>query len=189
MRRARLALVLLAAGCAAAPAQAAAPDRRLFVNGDSLVVGTRPYFPSVLPGWSIRTSATISRHAFEGPGILRSLGGSLPRVVAVSLGTNDDPRNTAGFRSAIRQTMAVAGPGRCVVWATIQRPPVAGTTYSAYNAILRAEGRRRPNLKVVRWRRLVAHHPEWLAEDGVHVNGAGYTARARAFARKIQRCP
>src|SRR5215213_8106292 len=87
---------------------------RLFVNGDSLAVGTQPYFPGALPGWSIRTSASISRHAFEGPGVLRSVG-SLPPYVAVSLGTNDDPRYTSGFRSAIRQTMAVVGADRCVV--------------------------------------------------------------------------
>ena len=138
MKHSLLVMTLLATLAVAAPA--AAQDRRLFVNGDSLAVGTEPYFPGALPGWSIRTSASISRHAFEGPGVLRSMGSALPPVIAVSLGTNDDPRHTAGFRNAIRQTMAVAGPSRCVVWATINRPPVAGTPYTAYNTLLREEG-------------------------------------------------
>jgi hypothetical protein len=184
MFRALLPIALLLACTAAAPAEA----KRLFVNGDSLAVGTQPYFPGALPGWSIRTSASISRHAFEGPGVLRATG-SLPPYVAVSLGTNDDPRHTSGFRSAIRQTMAVVGKDRCVVWATIRRPPVAGASYSGYNQVLKAEARARANLKVVRWRRMVDHHPEWLAGDGVHVSAAGYSARARAFAKKLRRCP
>ena len=180
-------MTLLAMLAVAAPA--AAQDQRLFVNGDSLAVGTEPYFPGALPGWSIRTSASISRHAFEGPGVLRSMGSALPRVIAVSLGTNDDPRHTAGFRNAIRQTMAVAGPSRCVVWATINRPPVAGTPYTANNTLLREEARQRPNLFVVRWRQLVRANPQWLAGDGVHVDAVGYRARSRAFARQIAKCP
>jgi hypothetical protein len=102
-----------------------ADAKSLFVNGDSLAVGTQPYFPGALPGWSVRTSASISRHAFEGPGVLRSAG-SLPRYLAISLGTNDDPRQASVFRSAIRETMAIAGPRRCVVWATVVRPGGGG---------------------------------------------------------------
>jgi hypothetical protein len=164
-----------------------ADAKSLFVNGDSLAVGTQPYFPGALPGWSVRTSASISRHAFEGPGVLRSAG-SLPRYLAMSLGTNDDPRQASVFRSAIRETMAIAGPRRCVVWATVVRPAVAGATYAGYNRVLRAQARKRPNLDVVHWRRLVRSHPEWLAGDGAHVNAEGYRARARAFARKLRRC-
>jgi hypothetical protein len=186
MRRVLVLCVLLAVVGTTAPAQAA---QRLFVDGDSLAVGTQPFFPEVLPGWSIRTSAIVGRHAFEGPGILRSMGSSLAPVVAVSLGTNDDPRNTGAFLSAIQQTLDVAGPSRCVVWATIQRPRVAGTPYTAYNTILRAEARRRPNLRVVRWRQLVRAHPEWLGPDRVHVDAVGYRARAQAFAEQIRRCP
>jgi lysophospholipase L1-like esterase len=180
---------LLVLACGAAPTVAAAERRSLFVNGDSLAVGTRPYLPGALPGWSIRTSASVSRHADEGAERLRSLGAALPRVIAVSLGTNDDPRDTATFARAIEDTMAIAGPDRCVVWATVRRPPVAGTSYRAYNRMLNAQARERPNLEVVRWDELVRAHPGWLAADGVHVNAAGYRARARAFARTIRRCP
>jgi hypothetical protein len=181
-------ILLSALVATACVSPAAANEHSLFVNGDSLAVGTQPYVPRALPGWTVRTSASISRHAFEGPGVLRAAG-VLPPVIAVSLGTNDDPHQVGGFLRAIRETMSVVGPSRCVVWATIRRPPVAGASYTGYNQALKAEARTRPNLKVVRWRKLVGQHREWLAADGVHVDAAGYSARAQAFARKIRRCP
>jgi hypothetical protein len=177
-------LICAATGAFAGTAQA----KGLFVNGDSLAVGTRPFFPSYIPHWNIRTSATISRHAFEGPSILRAAS-RLPRHIAMSLGTNDDPRNVGSFRSSVRATMAVAGSSRCVVWATIRRPPVAGATYGGYNRVLKSEAKRRRNMKVVHWNAMVLRHPEWVGPDGVHTDAAGYSARARAYVRKLRRCP
>ena len=160
----------------------------MFADGDSLAVGTAPYLPAALPGWRFKTSAAVSRHASEGARILRRRP-RLARYIAVSLGTNDDPRFTAGFRDAVRDVMAAAGKRRCVVWANIVRPPVAGTSYAGYNRVLREERDKRSNLKIVNWKAMVARHPEWLAADGVHVNAAGYRARARGYARALRRCP
>ena len=42
----------------------------------------------------------------------------------------------------------------------------------------RREDERRDNLRVLNWVRMVRRHPEWLADDGVHVSAAGYRARA-----------
>jgi lysophospholipase L1-like esterase len=160
----------------------------LLVNGDSLAEGTRPYIPQELPGWHVRQSTEVSRHASEGARVMRRYGSSLPRVIHVSLGTNDDPNDTGGFRSAVRAVMSVAGPKRCVVWANIRRPPYQGVSYRGYNRILASEDARRENLRVVNWVRMVRNHPEWLADDGVHVSAAGYRARARAVARSVREC-
>jgi lysophospholipase L1-like esterase len=180
------ALVLAAVLLAAAPA--AAQAERLFVNGDSLAVGARPYMPDALPRWRIATSASVGRHAREGPPVL-SARSRLPRHIAVSLGTNDDPRHTDAFRAAVEETMAIAGEGRCVVWANIVRPPVAGASYGGYNRVLREEAAEHGNLELVDWRTLVRRHPAWLTPDGVHVTADGYRGRARAFARALRRCP
>jgi lysophospholipase L1-like esterase len=158
------------------------------VNGDSLAVGTAPYLPGALPGWRVRQSTAISRHAYEGAGILRAYGSRLPRVIHVSLGTNDDPRDVAGFSSAIRAVMAAAGPERCVVWANVVRPPVAGASYAGYNRALARAGRARENLRVVDWARLVRENSHWLASDGVHVSAEGYRARARQVGESVRRC-
>ena len=185
MRRASvLALVLVLA----APATAGALSRRLLVNGDSLAVGTKPYLPRELDGWKVTQSATISRHAYEGADVMRSYGRSLPRVIHVSLGTNDDPRTVGAFRAAIRDVMKVAGARRCVVWTNIVRPPVAGASYAGYNHALAAESRPRANLRVVNWARMARRNPQWFGSDGVHVTAEGYQARARAIATSVRRC-
>lgn len=181
------ALVLAALLAATAAAPASAKQRWLFVNGDSLAVGTEPYMPEALPGWRFRTSAAISRHAYEGDDILRSRP-RLARHVAVSLGTNDDPRQTGAFRDAIEDVMDVVGERRCVVWANIVRPPVAGASYAGYNRVLREARDDHPNLRIVDWKRLTDSHPEWLAGDGVHVSAAGYRGRALAYGRAVKRC-
>jgi lysophospholipase L1-like esterase len=170
------------------PASAEALSRRLLVNGDSLAVGTSPYLPGELARWKVIQSTAISRHAPEGPDVMRAHGRSLPRVIHVSLGTNDDPRAVGSFRAAIREVMQVAGPRRCVVWANIVRPPVAGASYGGYNRALARESRPRPNLRVVNWARMVRENPQWLAGDGVHVSAEGYRARARTVARSVLRC-
>jgi hypothetical protein len=172
----------------AAPATAEALSRRLLVNGDSLAVGTQSYLPRELPGWKVTQSAVVSRHAFEGADVMRSYGRSLPRVIYVSLGTNDDPNAVDAFRAAIREVMDVAGPRRCVVWTNIVRPPVAGASYAGYNRALAQESNPRQNLRVVNWARMVRENPQWLAADGVHVNADGYRSRAKAIARSVRRC-
>jgi hypothetical protein len=198
MRRARctvaaatcaLALPLFpAAAATAGPGADASLARRLLVNGDSLAEGTRPYIPRELRRWSVTQSTAISRHAPEGAAVLRAYGRSLPRVIHVSLGTNDDPRQVSSFRTAIQSVMDTAGPRRCVVWANIVRPPVAGASYAGYNHALAEESKPRENLRVVNWVRMVRENPQWLAGDGVHVSADGYQARAHAIARSVHRC-
>jgi lysophospholipase L1-like esterase len=176
------------AALAVAPAAATAAEKRLLVNGDSLAEGTRPYIPRELPDWRVRQSAKVSRHAYEGAAVMRRYGRSLPRVIHVSLGTNDDPSQPEAFRTAIADVMSVAGERRCVVWANIVRPPYGGVSYRGYNRVLAREDERRENLLVLGWVRMVRRHPEWLADDGVHVSADGYRARAKAVARLVRRC-
>lgn len=190
MRRAPIAVALaaLVALVVVAPASALAAERSLLVNGDSLAEGTRPYIPKELPGWRIKQSAKVSRHAYDGADVMRRYGSALPRVIHVSLGTNDDPGDVDGFRAAIDEVMAVAGRHRCVVWANIVRPPYQGVSYRGYNRALAGEAERRANLRVLNWVRMVRRHREWLADDGVHVSAAGYRARAKAVGRAVRAC-
>jgi lysophospholipase L1-like esterase len=181
-------LALLVAGLALAP-PASAAEQSLLVNGDSLAEGTKPYIPRELPDWRVTQSTAVSRHAAEGDDVMRRYGRGLPRVIHVSLGTNDDPGDVNGFRDAIADVMKVAGRARCVVWANVVRPPYRRVSYRDYNRVLADESTRRGNLRVLNWVRMVRRHPEWLADDGVHVSAAGYRARAKAVARAVGHCP
>ncbi len=161
--------------------------RTVFVNGDSLAEGTRPYIPSALREWDVEQSVSISRHAPEGVALLRQKG-NLATVVVMSLGTNDDPHTVDAFRDAVRDTMDIVGKRRCVVWPNIVRPSVGGASYAGYNGVLHSESKHRRNLRIVDWAEMVSENPGWLAGDGVHVNAEGYQARAKAIAQQVKRC-
>lgn len=179
------ALVALAMSCARGSAP---PARSVLSLGDSLAVGTNAYLAAALPDWTVTTAAVAGRRTAEGLEVLRRRQGKLPDVVLVSLGTNDDPANVASFAAAVGQVERIAGADRCVVWATIVRPPVNGVAYDGLNGVLRAEASRHRNFLLVDWERMVEQTPGLLAADGVHAIPAGYEARAAESASGIRRC-
>lgn len=190
-RLARPLVVLGALVCAlvASFPAAGAETRTVLHYGDSLAVGTDIYLDRYLPDWTVRSSTDVSRHAADAPSALAALGPSLPRVVVLSVGTNDDPGAVSDFRRIVRRTVSLAGPSRCVVWATIVRPPYQGVPYSGYNRVLRTAAASHANLVVLDWAAMARTHPGWFGADGVHPSMTGYRARAAATARLVrERC-
>jgi lysophospholipase L1-like esterase len=162
--------------------------KRLFVVGDSLAVGTKPYLPRFLHGWGIGSSVSISKHAPEGASELARRGHSLPPVVVASLGTNDDPHATGSFEAAVRKSLRATGKRGCIVWPNIVRPAVGGATYAGYNNVLDRIAKHNNHLRVVDWAAMAAHNRGWFGDDGVHPNATGYMARARAISKQVRRC-
>jgi hypothetical protein len=193
-RRMVLFALVLVAAAGAATAVLAAPGRStartLYVEGDSLSVGTGWYLPAFLHGWAMTASSAVSRHAPEGVAAVeeRAREGVLERVVVLDLGTNDDPSAVSSFRSGVLGVLKSAGPSRCVIWSTINRPPYGGVSYDGYNTVLRTLDKRYKNLHVFDWARLARAHPEWFGSDGVHPTNAGYRARASGLAWIVKRC-
>ena len=190
----RLALVALVAASlpvavAAAGAQTAAPsDPALYVDGDSLGVGTMLYLPRELEGWAIRARTKVGRTTAQGVLAVRRLGPALPPVVVVQLGTNDDPSEVAAFEANVRAVLAAAGPRRCVVWSTIARPAYRGSSYAAFNRVLARLDASSRTLRVYDWRATTATQPGLLRADRVHATLAGYRERARALAELVRGC-
>jgi lysophospholipase L1-like esterase len=186
----RLVALVCALACAlvAAAPLSAAGNRTVLSYGDSLSIGTDLFLDGLLRGWSVRSEAVISRHASDVPAALRTFGPSLPAVIVVSAGTNDDPGRVSGFSRIVRETLAVAGPRRCVVWATIVRPPYRGVSYDGYNRALTTAARTHANLRVLDWAAMARAHPSWFGRDGVHPTMTGYRARAAATARLVRGC-
>jgi len=186
-----LALVLAVVGVGgSALAASSRVSRTLYVDGDSLSVGTGWYLPSYLRGWTLRDTVAVSRHASEGVAAVeqRARAGLLERVVVVDLGTNDDPSAVSRFGGYVRDVVRAAGPSRCVIWSTINRPPYDGISYDGYNRVLRSLDARYANLHVFDWAALARSHPWWFGSDGVHPTTAGYRARAAGLARVIKSC-
>ncbi len=165
-----------------------AAPRTLVHVGDSLAVGTDPYLPALLRGWTLTSSAIVGRRSDEGLMALRELGPSLPRVVVLSLGTNDDPADVEAFTATVREVVRLTGSRRCVIWTTIARPAIRGHSYAAFNRILRTEAQRSSSFKLVDWAGMVSRNPSFLRPDGVHGVAAGYRARANETARVAKRC-
>ena len=122
--------------------------------------------------------AEAGRPLADGMRIVGAMEGT-PAVLAISLFTNDDPRHTSELATAVRRS--VQGQ-RCVLWATIHRPPVAGVSYAAANRTLHRLAGELPVLHVVPWAERVAQHPSWIGPDDVHATATGWAARARLYA-------
>jgi len=153
--------------------------------GDSLNLGTEPSLRETLRRWPLRTDDVVGRDTATGIERLRAAGSSLAPYVVVSLGTNDPSSSVDSFRSDVDAALRIAGPRRCVVWATIRRE---GSAYDAFNAVLRAAASRNRNVRLVEWSAMVEKHPDWLAFDGIHGNPAGYAARAAAVVAAMRSC-
>jgi lysophospholipase L1-like esterase len=185
--------VFLAVLSAAATAAPAARDvnalHRVYVDGDSIAYGTDLFLPRYLRGWTITSAVDVSRHTYQGVASIEGLAreGALPYVVVVNLGTNDDPRAVRQFGSYVGRVARAAGPERCVVWATIIRPPYAGTSYDGLNRVLQHAAVRWQGFHVFDWRPLARAHPAWFGSDGVHPSIPGYQLRARTLASFIRR--
>jgi lysophospholipase L1-like esterase len=154
--------------------------------GDSLNVGIEPYLDDELPGWRVDAHDRVGRATQEGIDELRSLGGGLAPVVVVSLGTNDSDGSEQEFRKLVNQAVAIVGPRRCLVWATVVRD---GTPRTGFNQVLEDARSEHPNVRLVEWAALVGDDGELLAGDLVHGTPEGYARRAEDTARAIRDCP
>ena len=178
----------VAVAAAAGPAAYGSVGKRVFVIGDSLAVGTRPYLGRDLGGWRTQTSASLSENAVHGAEELAHRRHHLPPVVVASLGTNDDPHGISSFEHAVSTALGAVGKHGCVVWPNIVRPAVGGATYAGFNRVLDRAAAKRANLRVVDWVAMVAHNRGWIGGDGVHPDATGYMARARAIAHQVRHC-
>lgn len=158
----------------------------MLVVGDSLAEERADLLPAALPGWRVRTDARWGRPLAEGMRILADEPAP-PAILAISLFTNDDPRNVAALEAAVRAT--ASRPGGCAVWATIAAPPLDGVSHDAANARLRRLARDPGlELELVDWAQEVEREPSLMSDDEVHASPSGYRVRARMYAEAIRSC-
>ena len=172
-----LALALICAGTAAA---------QVLYVGDSLGVGTEPYLRDQLGGVELDVDAKTSRPSGAGVDVLGAAIAPEHEVVVFDLGTNDDP----GAPDALAANLAAAreiADDRCVVVATLNRPPLNGVTVDGLNRVLLRFALTDPATELVDWHAAVAEDPGLLL-DGVHARPEGYALRGGLFAEAIGAC-
>jgi len=156
----------------------------VLVIGDSLEVGSGPYLRGLLPG--VAVDAEKGRTTSQGVRVLASRLDASVEVVVFGLGTNDSPSNAGGLAANLAAVRQLAGD-RCVVVATISRPPVGGVSVGAINRVVE-QFAGRSAAQVADWRTVVASIPSLLVRDRVHATGEGYSVRATLLAEAVQGC-
>jgi lysophospholipase L1-like esterase len=108
-------------------------------------------------------------------------------VVVFAVGTNDDPAHPKVLQDNLRRARSIAGR-RCLVLATLSRPPVNNHSYEGLNRVIVRFASRDSRTVTFDWRRYARTHPERMASDQVHADPAGYRARAQQAYRATRAC-
>ena len=159
----------------------------VLVVGDSLQVGTGPYLEQELGALPVEFDHRTGRGSAEGVSVLRSRLRPEHTIVMFDLGTNDDPRNPDALYSAMNSAREIAGD-RCLVVATVLRPPYNGVGVDGMNAAVERFALDNPGVQLVDWYGIVTSTPGMLYEDGVHARPEGYALRGRLLADAVAAC-
>ncbi|HYZ28248.1 MAG TPA: SGNH/GDSL hydrolase family protein, partial [Thermoleophilaceae bacterium] len=185
MRVGAVAVVVALLG-AAAPA-AAAPSQVLYV-GDSLGVGTTPGLARELASSArVRGDSRIGRPSGEGLRLLERMLSPADDIVVFDLGTNDDPAQPGVLARDLAAARTTTGD-RCLIVATLNRPPLNGVSVDRLNQAVRSFANGAHDVQLVDWNALATQEPSLLAADRVHATPAGYAVRSQLFAEAVGAC-
>jgi hypothetical protein len=179
MRRVVLAVVV----ALALPAPASGS---VLVVGDSLEQGTGPHLQRELEGLEVTVDARRGRPSSEGVAVLRERLRPEHEVVVFDLGTNDPPSQPEVLAAGLTAARELAA-GRCLVVASIQRPPLDGVPVDGLDGAVRDFVAATPSARLADWRAATTE-PGVLAPDGVHGTPEGYALRARLVADAVRAC-
>jgi hypothetical protein len=188
-RRALLVLVLVGIGLgvvpfATSPAGGQTPgpvDPRLFVIGDSVLLGAHDALVARLPGWTVTVYAQEGLSTLGAPSIIAANRPNIGEVAVVALGNNDQG-NPVTFGQRIDGVMQALTSTRRVIWVNL-RPFASGIP--AMNAQLQAATTRWPNLEIADWNARAAPDPSLVYGDGLHLTPAGAAAMAELVATHL----
>ncbi len=173
--------MLVAAASLAVPSAASAA---VLVVGDSLGVGTEGALRAALAGTPVDADNLNGRPSAAGVPIVADMLGPEHGTVVFDLGTNDGNAAVAATARNLSAVRDLTG-NRCLVVATLNRPPLAGVPIDAQNSMIRSFAASTPNVALVDWHDVAQSTPGALRDDGVHATSAGYALRGALFADAI----
>ena len=153
------------------------PQPNVLVVGDSVPLGARAALVAALGGDTV-VDAAVGRQGSQGRAALQRWldGGWGGNTLVLHLGNN------GMLRPQDLDAMLDAVGTRRVVLLTVRVPR---PWESATNDQIRSAAGRHPNAVVVDWYSASAGHPEWFADDDIHLSPAGATAYAGMVAGSL----
>ena len=169
-----------------ARAQTAAPpppgvDPRLYVVGDSVMLGARDALASELNGWSVTVWAQEGLSTLGAASIVTASHAVIGDVVVVALG-NNDAGNPATFGQRIDGVMQAIGPVPRVIWVNLR---TFASWVPAMNQQLVLAQSRWPNLQIADWNSIATPNPGFVYGDGLHLTPPGQAAMAQLVGQEI----
>ena len=179
--------VLVGGAVAAGPARAqpssppAGIDPRLYVIGDSVLLGAHDAIVGQLSGWSVTVWAQEGLSTLGAASIVTASRAAIGDVVVVALG-NNDAGNAATFGQRIDGVMAAIGPVARVIWVNLRE---FAPWVPAMNQQLVLATARWSNLRIADWDSIATPNPALVYPDGLHLTPAGATAMAQLIGQEI----
>jgi hypothetical protein len=168
------AVVAWAAWAQVAPAHASAaaavPTRRVWVQGDSVLLGAKDDVQADLQadGWSPTVIAWGGLQLTAAIQIFQQHQADIGPVVVILLG-NNFCCDLSQFPAQVDEAMTVLGP-RHVIWLTTS---LFEPRQAQINTLIRAGAARWPNAEVADWAAEVTANPQAVGPDGLHLTVAG----------------
>jgi hypothetical protein len=170
-----------------APAAPLAPGpNSVFVEGDSVLLGTATTMPAALAGWAVTMDTVGSRRLTQAIPVLQARRGEIGRVVVIQMGNNYIPGESGSFASQIDRAMTILGGVERVVWLTVAQ---TNDSRAAINDDIRSAAERWPTIVVVDWASIIAANPGYASSDSLHLTGTGRTAMAQSVATAVGPAP
>lgn len=109
-----------------------------------------------------------------------------PRLIVVSLGTNNSRKEHEAFRDDVEAFLSGAG-NRCVIWLTIHRSK-GSATWNALNTVLLRSAPRYPAFRLLDWNEFASFNDGATSPDGIHISSVAYPHLRKAINQRFQRC-
>jgi hypothetical protein len=162
-------------------------DNRVFVLGDSVLLGTEQTLPAALVGWQVTMDCVGSRRLPQGIEELQANRSRIGAVVVIQMGNNYIAGEDGTFASQIDQAMRVLAGVKLVVWVTVAEE---WPSRVMINEAIRASASRWPNIRIADWAPIIAAHPDYaFPPDMLHLSWAGRAAMAQLIASVVGRAP
>jgi len=165
---------------------------KVYVIGDSVLLGAKEEVPAELDGWDVTMDATGSRRLTQAAVDIEE-NGAVARVVVINLGNNyipneASPGGATTFAGQIDEVMESLSDVDRVVWVTVAE---VSDSRREINAAIRAAEDEYDNVVVLDWASVVEANPgnDEIAGDALHLGSAGQQAIAELIAMGVGPAP